>query len=235
MAKEKLEEPKEHTGNFLALQKVADEIDALTKTTVDTLASRGWFIWFGEGSFKVDYASKHKGLIGVSCADQDAYMIDYVKTNICKFEQELILRYSNRHEQIQGAFKAHDAKLYYASIPVLLSLSEGIGRDLVGIGIYEKNKRTKRPELNKKFSGLIQKGVEQHELFWLSPLNESTYITTSGKNLSPAQKAQFNRHWILHGNSDAYGSEENSLKAISLVYFVHKSISRLKDILAGNI
>jgi hypothetical protein len=232
------EEQKIHCSAFFKnALKTIDEMDRDTVNVIDSLSNRGWFIWLGDGAIK-DYLDKHSKLFNATPLEQDGYMFSYVQTNVAQFRDELRSGYPNRERQIFDAFHAHENQLFYASIPVLLSLSEGIGRDLIGSqlknpqdGIYST--RNKKPVLEDLFSGV--QGVESFEMNWLSPLYKSTALTASGTTLTSDQKTQFNRHWILHGNSDAYGSEENSLKAISLVYFVHKSIARLKDILAGNI
>lgn len=63
----------------------------------------------------------------------------------------------------------------------------------------------------------------------LKPLRVSSDVTRSIHSPTEDDKKMFNRHLIMHGNSCSYGCKENSLKAISLAFFVHKSLAYLKN------
>lgn len=195
------------------------------------LMNRGWFIWFYEG-YMDDFTDKIVSLIGKSRLEQDIFMVSYVKQSLEKLQIILCSSYPHRENQIKDAFSAHKSGLFYSSIPVFLALSEGIGRDLYpSIGLFEKHRpnsaRAGLPKTLDIFDSIS--GLEVFDKAVLIPLRVTSDVTKSIKNPTLDEKKMLNRHLIMHGISDSYGSEENSLKAISLTYFVHASLSYLKS------
>jgi hypothetical protein len=195
------------------------------------LMNRGWFIWFYEGYID-DFTDKMVSLIGKSRSEQDIFMTSYVKQSLERFRIILCSNYPYRDNQIKDAFSAHNAGLFYSSIPVFLALSEGIARDLYpSIGLFAKHPpkspKAGLPRTTDIFDSIS--GLEVFEKAVLIPLQVASDVTKTIMNPTPDEKKIFNRHLIMHGISDSYGSEENSLKAISLTYFVHASLSHLKS------
>lgn len=195
------------------------------------LMNRGWFIWFLDGHMP-DLYEKINSLIGRSDKYQDSYLEKYINENTPYFESELCLKHSSRENQIKDAFKSHASGIYFASIPTFLALSEGIGRDLYpGIGIFSKHKSNSQksglPRTDDIFDEIS--GLDVFEEAVLKPLRVSSEVTKSIYRPSCADNKLLNRHLIMHGNSDQYGTRENSLKSISLAYFVHKSLEHLKN------
>lgn len=203
--------------------------DDLEKESIK-LMNRGWFIWFLDAALP-DFTEKMNALVGKSDDEQDSYLRSYITENISYFESELCNMHSSRKNQIEDAFKSHTSGIYYSSIPTLLALSEGIGRDLYpGIGIFakhrQKNAKAGLPQTDDIFDSIS--GLEVFEEAVLKPLRVSSEVTKSIHKPTDSDKKLLNRHLIMHGNSSLYGSQENSLKAISLVFFVHKSLEHLK-------
>ncbi len=195
------------------------------------LMNRGWFIWFLDGGM-TDFSEKIDALVGKSNDVQDAYLRNYITANLKYFESELCDSYLSRKNQIEDAFKCHSLEIYFSSIPTFLALSEGIGRDLYpGIGIFAKHKPNSQkaglPKTDDLFDSIS--GLEVFEEAILKPLRVSSEVTKSISNPSEMDKKLLNRHLIMHGNSNLYGTNENSLKAISLLFFVHKSLEYLKS------
>ncbi|OCH29968.1 hypothetical protein A6E13_19085 [Aliivibrio fischeri] len=128
--------------------------------------------------------------------------------------------------------QAHKNQLYYLSIPTLLILAESICRDLANnTELYGKHKpgsyKAHRPCTDDLFDTLDDVNILEEVLF--SPLRKKTNLTISNRSPSDAQKTLLNRHLIIHGQSDAYGSKSNSLKAISLVYYVFYTLDYLLE------
>lgn len=196
----------------------------LAKESV-AMMNRGWFIWFLEGTLD-DYIEKINSLINISEDAQDKYMSQYISINADDFKANLINNYPNRKIQIEDAFRAHELGIYYSSIPTFLALAEGIGRDLYPeIGIFAK--RSGLPVTNDLFNSMS--GLSVFEESVLKPLKVASEVTRTINNPTSHERTILNRHLIMHGRSDQYGSEVNSLKAISLAYFVHKSLSHIKN------
>ena len=195
------------------------------------LMNRGWFIWFLDGMMP-DFSEKMHSLVGKSDKEQDSYMRKYIEESLGDFESELCNQYPSRDQQIKDAFRSHTGEIYYASIPTFLTLSEGIGRDLYpGVGIFAKQ-RPKSPKAGLPKTDDIFDSISCLDIFEesvLKPLRVSSDVTRSIHSPTKDDERLFNRHLIMHGNSSSYGSKDNSLKAISLTFFVHKSLEHLKN------
>ena len=198
---------------------------------ITDLSNRGWFIYILEGNF-IDLPSKINRLIGKSSDEQDKFLENYIRIKADDFKRKFIETYPNRVNQIEDAFYTHHAGKYYSSIPTFILLAEGIGRDLLpnNLGIFEKHShRSKKiksgiPKTDDLFDNFSFINKLEEVIF--TPLRIKTEITEkTDKYITAEDKKIFNRHLILHGFSNNYGTEINSLKAIALAYFVHEAIS----------
>ena len=198
---------------------------------ITDLSNRGWFIYILEGDF-IDLPSKINRLIGKSSDEQDKFLENYIRIKADDFKRKFIETYPNRVNQIEDAFYTHHAGKYYSSIPTFILLAEGIGRDLLPnkIGIFEKysqkakNNKSGLPKTDDLFDNFSF--TDQLEEVIFAPFRIKTEITeNTDKYITVEDKKIFNRHLILHGLSDNYGTEVNSLKAIALTYFVHEALS----------
>lgn len=198
------------------------------------LANRGWFIWVWDFDTPLEeVVDKLSNLIGKCKEDQDNYLAGYITSQIEAIEQELLIEYPDRTKQIEDSFKTHKLKLYSASVPTLICLSEGICRDhYPRIGLYSKHTRDKKnkkpgmPKTNDIFDKIPP--LEVYEEMVLKPLKISSDVTKTIRNPNNEEQKMFNRHLIIHGLSKEYGTKANSLKAVSLAYFIHKSLCYLK-------
>lgn len=198
--------------------------ECLQQASID-LANKGWFIWFLEGSFS-DVVENLEKLFGKEEKEQNKILIPYFENKLDLIEKEIIYHYPKRINQIKDAFATHRHKFYYSSTPALLILAESICREMYPhIGLYAKKKG--EPQTANIFDELPS--LEIFEEAVLKPLKIKTKITKTIKKPTVEQNRSFHRHLIIHGISANYGSMQNSLKAISLVYFVHKSLSFLKE------
>jgi hypothetical protein len=187
--------------------------------------NRGWFVWFYEG-YMSDFSNKMKSLVNKTDLEQEAFMESYIKDNITQFKDALVSFYPDRANQIRGAFKSHEVGNYFSSIPSLLVVAEGIGRDIYPrVGIFAKNHSQGTPKTNELFDSIS--GISVMEEAVLKPLRVKSDVTKTIHKPTENEHKMFNRHLIMHGTSNNYGSEVNSLKAISLVYFVHESLTHL--------
>lgn len=195
----------------------------MEKVSVE-LMGRGWFIYFLDDDTD-HFQDKRSALINQTEESQDAYLTFYISEYSQNIKQFLVSEFPNRKAQIEDAFSAHYAGLYYCSIPTLLALSEGIGRDLYGIGLYAKV--NKKPAYKKVIEQVD--GLEVFEEVVLKPLSVKSKVTETINEPTDEDKRFLNRHLIIHGNSDKYGSELNSFKAISLLYYAAYSLLHLRE------
>ena len=149
--------------------------------------------------------------------------MNYYQRKSNSIEKELVRDYPERKNILEDAFKAHREGRYNLSIPVFLSQSDGIFQD-----IFSKNLFI-RPERQDFYSELFSEPGSWLFSGFLYPLSIATPMWMSeaerGKSFS-----DLNRHQVLHGESVDYGSQENSLKAISLLNYLRFIIEEYRSI-----
>jgi hypothetical protein len=121
-------------------------------------------------------------------------------------------RHPKRRSILAEAFLAHREKRYALAIPVFLSQADGVFRDLHGAEFFRMGK------CEPVVRGLIEemRGISGLEETLLS-LRE---IGTVRKFSEVCTPGSLNRHAVLHGIDMNYGTELNSLKAVSLLLFI---------------
>ncbi|WP_187372208.1 hypothetical protein, partial [Vibrio cholerae] len=228
----------QETNTFLdTLQSIAIKIHSyfeslpkeLQKTT-DQLMNKGWFVVFFD-----DYFDSHHQLEENLTRQKDAYkdkfLMEYFNSKAEEIERILLEKLPRRESQIKQAFIAYREQLYYLSIPALLILAESVCRDLSGnLGLYSKHKqgsnKAHKPLTDDLFDNMDD--IDQLEEVLFIPLRKRSSLTKNCSNPTAHQKKLLNRHLIIHGQSDNYGSEINSIKSLSLVYYVFYTLEYLQ-------
>lgn len=127
-------------------------------------------------------------------------------------EQNLIRCFQKRSSIIGDAFEAHRKEKYNLSIPVFLAQADGIWYDRWGRYLFSGNRHD---SVKKASDELLQGGLIYEMTQCLS--YKGWQLALTGK--PSANFMGLNRHQVLHGGAPDYGTEENSLKAISLLNF----------------
>jgi len=137
--------------------------------------------------------------------EADKYLIKFFKKEKKRIEKELIEKFPERTEILKEAFKAHQKGMFHSSTILFISQSDGITDNNIFMG--------------KKF----RKFAKQNESHPLAELFNSQNPLTSTFYKERKQNKDdknLNRHGIIHGLMLEYGTELNSFKALSLLYFV---------------
>ncbi|MBN2543278.1 hypothetical protein JXI42_10475 [bacterium] len=144
----------------------------------------------------------------------DTILINYFENRISDIEESLVINFPNRSHLIQSAFNAHKKEEYNLSIPLLLSQTDGICKEL--INQYFFLKRNNKPRTALYVEQMVTDAIM---VFFLSPLTQTLPISASEPE-RPEGFTALNRHTVLHGESLDYGTKTNSLKAISLINYI---------------
>lgn len=158
----------------------------------------------------------------------------------------IIKKYSNRKDIFEEAFNLFESERYIACIPLFLSQIDGIiiESGLKGFFLGDVKIKENRTKEDLKYIEYLNKYSKDDENGNLEVLVKKILLSfyecayTKGGSLSISRessqiKAQeigfFNRHGILHGNSDylQYGTKINAIKAISLLLFVIQTLDIL--------
>jgi hypothetical protein len=173
------------------------------------LLKYGWYI---PGNFQIKKIAELTELIKSNKIEEaENILTDLFNNNLKEIEKKLIDKHLDRSEIIKEAFNSHKKKMNYSSTILFLSQADGITESKMFIA-RKKFEKNIDPIKNPEFINILGKE---------SPLNVDTRKDKNSEFFS-----DLNRHAVMHGLSNNYGSERNSLKALSLLCFVSDYYNR---------
>jgi len=172
-------------------------------------SQHGWFIDMG---FPAAPAPQVAELYEQGNGDRaDSLLIDYYRERYPSIRDALVNCYRERATLLNKGFHMHDNGEYDVSVPLLLIQADGICSSVFG-----------REFFRVKGNGLAaRKSVEQRTVDWIWNAAAEPFRTIVPIAAPRRTSKSLNRHLVLHGRSLDYGTEMNSLKAISLLAFLH--------------
>lgn len=206
---------------FLVLSEANYAISENARIVTKSLALKGWYI-----SLDMPFSSLVKA-ISENWEEQvdelDEIMSEYFRQHSKNIINHIASNFPNREKVIRSAFKAHINGDYDLAIPVFLAQADGICYEIIGIQLY---RRQKGKPITTKYADRFSADAFMNAL--LEPFRTPLPISASKRERNEVENF-FNRHSILHGESCDYGSEINSLKAISLLNYISQVLLRAKE------
>lgn len=138
--------------------------------------------------------------------------IEKFRADADTLEQKLVEQFPDRAHVISDAFAAHRESKFNLSIPVFIAQADGIACGLLGTTLFSRQTIRDADALASE----VREGILR-ELF-LSLMWEEWPLALSAHE-RPAEFSNLNRHQVMHGETSDYGTEENSLKAMSLLSY----------------
>lgn len=189
------------------------------------LGTEGWYLdleMTPSELFEISQALTKKNIREV-----ENVLAEYFEERLDNIEKSILKKFPNRKKIIKAAFNAHRRQEYELSIPVLLSQTDGICKEIANeyLFITKKKNKNKKPQtaiyVEKIASDTLLKAI-------LSPLGQTLPINVSESERKKGFN-KLNRHMVLHGESLDYGTKTNSLKAISLINYVAQVLKEGAD------
>ena len=201
---ELLKDNQSHIINFLI---ALDKFPEICKDALETMANHEWYP-DNTGMYIEDILKIGDDL------KKDTYscnirMIRHFRNRIDDIERELIDSNASRQHIISEGCMNHHEERYNSSIPIFLSQADGIFSESSNASPFMlkgRDNASNDPRLDE---------ISRH-LFSINTL--PIWI---GGTKRPSSFVGLNRHQVLHGEATSYGTEENSLKAISFLNFVN--------------
>lgn len=189
---------------------------ARLKGNLLVLAREGWYIdpeWPLPTSMQLE-----QELADGSKSEVAEWLVSYFRLQLDPIEKRLLARHPTRARILATAFSAHREGKYELSVPVFMAQADGITYDLRKRQLYSRNQK----------KGLQSAGTDEMEFVFISPLAAPTPINaTEGER--EHDFIGLNRHTVLHGQDLEYGTEENSLKLVSMLNYVSFALSHQDD------
>jgi len=216
----------EYLDTFKVLGEILKEYAEKTPENFLIIAQHGWFI---DLDGELNIPSKVANLIrNKKIDDANRFLSDYYISNIDTIFESLSKRHTNRKEifdQIKSSFYSGNHALL---IPVIFTQIDGICFDFTKKKFFLKDKNNKDYKFLPEVTIEIEKTAGVFLELYLSPLKNQTPITAREKDLKKFP-CRLNRHEVLHGVSTDYGTELNSLKAISLLKYISDLLTDLDN------
>lgn len=193
-----------------------------------TLGESGWYLDGEQGMSEL--WELEALLLDGKVAAVDLILTQHYEERLSDIESYLVKALPNREKILRAVFSAHRRGEFELSVPVLLAQSDGVCKDLTGYQLFMKT--GSKPQVAQH----VAVASDAVSAAMLSPLGEILPINASEKerNLrvqgqSSATWQELNRHLVLHGESLDYGTQVNSLKAVSLITYLVSFLGNAED------
>lgn len=174
----------------------------------------------GENGWYIDWELPIPTIIAVAkgfsegmAEESHEVLCQHYEERLDTIKENLIRSYPHRSLILSAAIEAHQEGKYYLAIPVFLSQADGICNEILGTQLYKK--RNGIPAT----AQFIDSEDDRLITAMLHPLAIPLPISAN-----IAERFMFpgalNRHAVLHGEDVTYGSQLNSYRAISLLFYV---------------
>ena len=202
-----------------------DEIPKRIRKALQRLGEEGWFL---DPEMPAILIQKIELLFDEHPDEIVEWLSDFFRTRLDVIERTLTDSYPHRGHLFQQAFEAHREGKYGLSIPVFLTQADGIFGERTSerqnLFISRQRERACSEYVSQTSDNYIV--IYLHPLSVLLPLWMNQYERAEGGD----SFVGLNRHQVLHGESVDYGTEQNSLKAISLLNYLHWIFSKTDDV-----
>ena len=197
----------EHQSHIKEFFRVLENFPHYCKDALETMANHEWY------PDNTGMSLKDILRIGNDLKN-DSYscnlrLVNHFRSRVDDLEKELIGTNTDRQHIISEGFSNHREGRYYSSIPIFLSQTDGVFTESSNASPFMLKGRgnvSNDPHFNE---------ISRH----LFSINTLPIWISEAKRLSSF--AGLNRHQVLHGEAVSYGTEENSLKAISFLSFIN--------------
>lgn len=138
------------------------------------------------------------------------WLVRYFTRRLDSIESNLVERHPTRAGVIADAFAAHREGRYSLSIPALLAQADGVIHDRHERQLYSKNSGANLKKLLDELPDDDMRAIALAAFYMDIPLTRKT-------DHLPPDFDGLNRHAVLHGTDPSYGTEINSLRAVSIL------------------
>lgn len=200
-----------------------------SREALTTLGEHGWYL--DPAMSLPETSSLAESLKQGDVETAGCILADHYRARFPQIMQELVSWYPKHAKILTSAFGAHQRGEHELSVPVFLAQADGICKTSLGVSLYSRQKSRRegnRIPATAKAVETRQLDQDSIEAAMLHPLKIPLPISASKDELAGLLNV-LNRHEVLHGTSVDYGTEVNSLKAISLLYYVASVLPKPDD------
>lgn len=201
---------------FESLQQLAKELPKRQRKALQRLGEEGWFL---DPEMPANLLQHLELLFDEHPDEMTEWLKDFFRERLDIIEEKLVDSYPHRGHLFRQAFEAHREGKYGLSVPVFLAQADGIFWERTP----ERQSLFRARQREKAYSEYASQISESYRVIYLHPLSilSPLWMNKNERVERGDSFGGFNRHQVLHGESVDYDAEVNSLKAISLLSYLH--------------
>ena len=199
-----------------SLCRLANELPERQRKALQRLGEEGWFL---DPEMPATLLQELELLFDEHPDEITEWLTDFFRERLDVIEEKLLASYPHRGHLFRQAFEAHREGKYGLSVPVFLAQADGIFWERTP----ERQSLFRVSQREKAHSEFVSQISESYRVIYLHPLSILSPLW-----MNEAERAErgdsfdgLNRHQVFHGESVDYDTEVNSLKAISLLSYLH--------------
>lgn len=205
---------------FSDLSKHLKGLPERTRNALTVLGNNGWYL---DLEMPMSALWDLESLLSENVDEAQTSLVEYFRGRVADIAGTLKTAFPRRARIIEKAFAAHARGEYELCIPVFLAQADGICQDLIEFPLFTKRGKKPAPAaFVEAIAADTFRSAMMHPLTCALPVS-----FTAGER--GANFDGLNRHQVLHGESVDYGTEINSLKAISLLNYVFQVLRKDDD------
>lgn len=194
-----------------------------------TLGENGWYL---DGQLGMpELWELEKLLLNGKLSEVDVILTQHYEGRLSEIESVLIKVLPHRERIFRATLSAHRRGEFELSVPVLLAQADGACLDLTGYPFFMR--KAGKPQVAQH---IADAALDAFSAAILSPLANVLPINASEGERNRRVEDQgltswreLNRHQVLHGESFDYGTQMNSLKAVSLINYLVGFLNKEED------
>ena len=204
-------------------RRLTEEIPERDRKALQRLGEEGWFL---DPAMPAPLLQEIERLFDEHPDEIAEGLSDFFRTRLDIIEEALIDSYPHRGHLFQQAFEAHREGKYGLSIPVFLTQADGIFWDQTS---EKQNLFMSSRQRERAYYEYVSQISNSHIVIYLHPLSIPLPLWMNRNERAERGDpcVGLNRHQVLHGESVDYGTEQNSLKAISLLSYLRWILSEI--------
>lgn len=208
----KMNELAKNYQRTVKIQEIVSKFTVQTKEATLKLCERGWYL---DANLLMPMLRRSVGIdFDAPIKSIETSLARYYTENLDEIDSLIQARLENRYHLISPALQAHKKGGYALSIPALLAQADGVCKERLGYYLFIK--KANKPQTHQYVEDSLPL---LHKAIYL-PLSDDFPISYSESKRDQKGYTGLNRHAVLHGESLDFATEENSLKAISLISFL---------------
>ncbi|MDR6453902.1 hypothetical protein [Variovorax paradoxus] len=197
-----------------------DKMPGEYRDALMVIANEGWYLDPDEMAFDEPARIARAYSEGRHQEAEDQLLAHY-RARLAGIEDALIQQFPARAAVLRQAFEAHRQGLYFTSVPTLFTQIDGVCLDISTHHLFMKGRGETRTGVAPYVDQIADNALSQA---MLAPFLEPHAVLLSEKQRAPGF-SKLNRHMVLHGESFDYGTEANSLRAVSLLFYAARALN----------